>query len=185
MLNAFKPAGERARWRILYDILRDAETGSVVTYEELGEALGLDPGKDRHMIQMAMRRAAQEHEREDKRAVDVVPNEGYRLVEASVNLRLARGHQKKAGRSLARGQSKAVNVDLTGVDPEVRHALEITAQAFALQMDFNRRFAVRQNRLEKAVAEITEAQSEDRQRSADEVAKLRERIERLEAERGE
>jgi hypothetical protein len=183
-MNAFEPAGERARWRIIYDLLCDAGTGTLVTYEQIGEALGLDPDKDRHAIQMAMRRAAAEHEREDRRAVDAVPNEGYRLAEASEHLKLARRHQKKAGKSLARGHSKAVHVDLSGVEPEVRHALEITAQAFALQMDFNRRFAVRQSRLEKAVTEITGTQAEDRKRTDVEVAELRARIARLEQERG-
>ena len=185
-MSPFEPAGERARWRIIYEMLQATPVDAVVTYEELGEALDLDPDKDRHTIQMAMRRAAQEYEREDRHAVDAVPNEGYRIVRAGVHLELARRHQKKAGKSLQRGHSKAVNVDLSEVeDPEVRKALEVTAQAFSLQMDFNRRFAVRQERLESAVREITDAQAADRQRSADEVAKLKERIERLERERGE
>jgi hypothetical protein len=184
-MSPFQPAGDQARWRIVYEILRQAPTDAVVTYDELGEALGLDPDGDRHSIQMAMRRAGVELETEDKRAIDSVPNKGYRVVPAPENLGLAKREGKKAGRSLKRGYSKAINVDLTGVDPEVRKALEVTAQAFSLQMDFNRRFAVRQSQLEKAVHEINEAQSEDRQRSAEEVTKLRDRIERLERERGE
>ena len=185
-MSPFEPAGEQARWRTIYEMLQAAPVDTIVTYEELSEALGLDPDKDRHIIQMAMRRAAQEFERHDKHAVDAVPNEGYRVVKAGVHLELARQHQKKAGRSLQRGHSKAVNVDLSEVeDPEVRKALELTAQAFSLQMDFNRRFAVRQERLENAVREITDSQAADRQRSADEVAKLKERIERLERERSE
>ena len=183
-MSPFEAAGEHARWRIIYEILRDAPVDSVVTYEQMGDALDLDPAKDRHAIQMAVRRAAQEYERHDKRALDAVPNEGYRVVKAGEHLGLARRHGRKAGKSLQRGHSKAVNVDLSEVaDPEVRKALELTAQAFSLQMDFNRRFAVRQEQLEKAVHEITDAQATDRQRSADEVAKLRERIERLERDR--
>lgn len=185
-MNAFKPAGDKARWQIVYEILRDVPVDSMVTYEQLGDALGLDPDKDRHAIQMAMRRAAVELETADKRAIDAVPNQGYRVVPAGEHLTLARRHQKKAGKSLARGQSKVVNVDLSAVDdPEIRHALEVTARAFSLQMDFNRRFAVRQSHIEKAVQEITGTQAEDRKRSEEEVAKLRERIERLERERGE
>jgi hypothetical protein len=183
-MSPFEPIGDQARWRLAYDLIRAAATDDVVTYGELGEALGLHPKRNRHAIQMAMRRAAEELETQDKRAVDAVPNKGYRIVPAGENLMLARRHGKKAGKSLARGRSKAVNVDMSQIeDPVTRRALEVTAQAFALQMDFNRRFAVRQERLEKVVAEITEAQSEDRQRSAEEVAQLRERIERLERER--
>jgi hypothetical protein len=179
-MSPFEPVGERARWRVIYDLLREAPTDSVVSYKELGDALGLDPDKQRHSIQMAIRRAAAEHENEDNRAVDVVPNEGYRVVAASEHLTLARRHQKKAGKALARGHSKAVHVDLAGVDPEIRKALEVTAQAFSLQMDFNRRFAVRQSQLEKAVREITDTQVADRKRTDDEVARLRERVELLE-----
>jgi hypothetical protein len=172
----FQPAGERARWRIVYDLLCEAAIGDVVTYEVLGEALEMDPGKDRHVIQMAVRRAAQEHERNDKRALDVVPNEGYRIVPAPENLRLARRHQKKAGKSLARGQSKVVNVDLTGVDADTRNAFEVVARAFALQMDFNRRFDVRQARLEDTVAGM----SERTERTEQEIADLKSRLAALE-----
>jgi hypothetical protein len=185
-MSPFEPAGEQARWRIIYEILKTTPVDGLVTYEQLGEALELDPDKDRHAIQMAVRRAAQEYERGDKRALDAVPNEGYRVVKAGEHLDLAKRHGRKAGKSLQRGHSKAVNVDLSEVeDPEVRRALELTAQAFSLQMDFNRRFAVRQEQLEATVREITDTQAADRQRSADEVAKLQERIERLERERGE
>ena len=179
-MNAFQPIGKDARWRIIYGLLLETPVDGVITYAQMGDAIGLDPDKDRHAIQMAMRRAASEHEQLDKRAVDAVPNVGYRVVEAPEHLGLARRHQRKAGRSLARGQSKAVNVDLSGVEPEVRRALEVTAQAFALQMDFNRRFAVRQSRLEKAVREITETQSADRRHTDAEVAQLRARVEKLE-----
>lgn len=185
-MSPFDPIGDVSRWKLAYEALRPAATNTVVTYDELGEVLGLHPVRDRHAIQMAMRRAGRELEVVDKRAIDAVPNKGYRIVPAPENLDLARRHQKKAGRSLARGHSKAVNVDMSGIeDPEVRKALELTATAFALQMDFNRRFAVRQSQLEKAVHEITEAQSQDRERSAEEVAKLRERVERLERGREE
>jgi len=179
-MNAFQPIGEQARWKTVYAILRKAKTNKVVTYDELADALTLNPATDRHAIQMAARRAAHELETEDNRAVDPVPNKGYRIVPAPENLALARRQGKKAGRALARGHSKAIHVDLRGVDPEVRRALELTAQAFSLQMDFNRRFAVKQTQLEQAITEITAAQTADRRRSEDEVAQLRERIERLE-----
>jgi hypothetical protein len=186
LVNAFQPAGERARWHTVYDILCKAETGSIVTYEDLGAELGLNADVDRHAIQMAVRRAAIEHEQVDKRAIDAIPNVGYRIAEAPEHLGLARRHQRKAGKSLERGQSKVENVDMAAVDdPEVRHAIEVMVQAFALQADFNRRFAVRQSHLEKAVREITGTQTEDRKRSDAEVAQLRARVEKLERERGE
>jgi hypothetical protein len=174
----FQPAGETARWRIIYDLLLKTATGSTITYAELGAALDLDPDDDRHIIQMAVRRAAREHEVAEGRALDVVTNVGYRIVHVPEHLILARRQQRKAGRALERGRSKVDHVDLTGVDSETRRAFEIVAQAFALQADFNRRLDIRQKRLEKQVNAAMSAQ----QANADELADLRARLERLEAE---
>lgn len=173
MMSPFQPAGERARWRIVYDLLVKTETGGTVTYEQLGEALDLDPESDRHLIQMAVRRAAAEHEVLGGRALDVVINKGYRIVHVPEHLMLARRHQRKAGKALARGRSKVDHVDLSGVDAETRQAFEVVAQAFALQADFNRRLDLRQKKLEKQVRAV-------KAETSDEVAELRERLERLE-----
>lgn len=178
-MSPFTPAGDQARWRTLYDLLTKASVGQVVSYEEMGAALDLDPDGDRHAIQMALRRAANEYEKVDSRALDVVPNEGYRVVEPGEHLVLARRHQQKAGKSLDRGRSKVEHVDLSGVDLDMRRAFEVVAQAFALQADFNRRLDIRQKKLEQQVAVAQSAQAH----TSEEIAKLRERLERLEAER--
>lgn len=172
----FQPIGSEARWRIVYDLLAAASTGDVVTYDDLAQALDLNPETDRQAMQSAMRRAAKHHERTDKRAVDAVPNVGYRVVEAPEHLQLARRYQKRAGNALASGHSKAVNVDLAGLEPQVRHAFEVVAQAFSMQMDFNRRFDVRQRKLEQTVAQIVDRET----RSQREIDELKARLERLE-----
>lgn len=177
-MSPFKASGGRAKWRDAYDLFVAAAVGDVVTYRELGDVLGMDPDKERHRIQVTVRRAALEHEREDKRALDAVTNLGYRIVEASEHIRLARSQQKRSSRALQRGHSKAVNVDLSQVDATTRHALDMVAQAFALQMDFNRRFDVRQRRLEDVVSMV----SKRAERSEAEIAELRERLARLESE---
>lgn len=178
-MSPFEPVGDTARWRVVYGMLLKAATGSTVTYEAMGGALHLDPDDDRHTIQMAVRRAAREHEVADGRALDAVPNVGYRIVEVPEHLVLARRHQKKAGRSLARGQSKVEHVDLSGVDPDTRRAFEVVAIAFKMQADFNRRLDIRQKRLESQVQAAVSAQ----EHTSDEIAELRERLEKLEAER--
>lgn len=172
----FQPIGTEARWRIVYDLLAAANTGEVVTYDELAQALDLDPETGRPAIQAAMRRAAKHHERTDKRAVDAVPNKGYRVVEAPEHLQLARRYQKRSTNALASGHSKAVNVDMAGLEPDVRHAFEVVAQAFSMQMDFNRRFDTRQAHLERTVAKIVDQES----RSQREIDELKARLERLE-----
>lgn len=175
-MTPFEPVGETARWRVVYGLLRPLATGATLTYQAIGEALGLHPDDDRHTIQMAVRRASKESEREDLRALEAVPNVGYRIVEPEEHGRLAQGQQRRSSRALVSGHSKVVNVDVTGMDPEVRKAFGVMAQAFSMQMDFNRRMDVRQKRLESAVNSIEERHD----RSAGEVAELKERLERLE-----
>lgn len=175
-MSPFEPAGETARWRVLYGLLTERTVGDILTYEVMAEALDLDPAKDRHTIQVAMRRAGKELEQEDKHAVESVTNVGYRIVEPEEHLRLARGQQKRSSRALERGHSKVVNVDLSSVDPEVRQAFQVVASAFAMQMEFNRRTDIRQKKLEDAL----EAVHEKSTRTDEEVAELRARLERLE-----
>lgn len=172
----FQPKGELPRWAIVYKVLSETKTGEIAPYESLANALGVDPDIDRHAVQMAVRRASKELEERDRRAVEVVPNRGYRIVESVEHLRLARRHQSKAVKSLGRGQSKVVNVDLSGLDPETRRTFEVVARAFAVQMDFNRRFTGRQEKLE----ELVDTLHQRSERSEEELAELRARLERLE-----
>jgi len=176
-MTPFIPKGEQARWRIIYGLLTPLKVDDVLTYAQIGQALELDPVSDRHAIQMSMRRAAKELEVENKHALDVVPNVGYRIVPAPEHLDLARRQQRRAGKALARGHSKVVNVDLADVEPAVRSAFQVVAQAFAMQMDMNRRLAGRQDKLEATVEEIA-GRSE---RSEAELAELRARLDRLES----
>lgn len=175
-MGGFKPRGDRPLWEVVYELLVATPVGGVVTYQQMAKALRMNTETDRHRMQMVMRQAAQRHEKADKRAVDAVPNVGYRIVEAPEHLVLARRHQRRSSKSLQRGYSKSVNVDLSALDPQARHAFEIVAQAFSMQMDFNRRIDVRQKRLEQEVQQIR-GKSE---RTENEIAELRARLEKLE-----
>jgi hypothetical protein len=176
----FEPVGDRPRWQVVYELLRQTETNDVLTYDTMGAALGLHPDADRHPIQMAMRRAAREHEQVDKRAVEAVPNKGYRVVRPPEHMQLARRQQRRSTRALRSGHSKVVNVDLSGLDPDTRQAFEVVARAFAAQMDFNRRMDVRHRRLEEALTSMDQRH----ERSEEEIAELRRRLERLEGDEG-
>ena len=176
MAVAFEPIGDRARWRVLYELLRERSVGDTIAYATLAEALELDADDDRTTIQLAMRRAAKEYLEVDKRSVKAVPGVGYEVVSEEGKLGLARLHQKKAGRSLQRGQSQVVHVDFNGMDPEVRKAFEVMAGAFAAQLDYTRRLDVRQRNLEQAVEAVTERS--DATDAA--VAELQQRLDALE-----
>lgn len=176
-MTPFEALGDRARWRILYEeVFSGAAHGALFTYARLGEALGLHPEEDRHAIQMATRRAARELEEVDKRALDAVPNTGYRVVQVVEHMDLARRQQRRSNRALRSGRSKVENVDLSGMEPETRKAFEVMARAFAMQMEFNRRIDVRQHHLETATRTVTQRQ----ERSEEEIAALKERLARLE-----
>ena len=172
-MSPFAPRNGVAVWTVLYARLREAEVNDVVTYAELGALIEAD----RAAVQSAVRRAARELSTIDKRAVMAVPNVGYRVVAPEEHLTLARQHQAKSGRSLKRGYSAAVDVDLSDVDPEVRKALGIVAQAFSMQMEFNRRVDVRQRKLEQQLAAMTPKV----ERNEAELAELRARMEKLES----
>lgn len=171
----FDPIGDKARWRIIYDLLVPLQVDDVLTYERIAKELDLDPEEDRHKVQMAVRRAAKEYETTNSRVLEVVPNLGYRVVHSEEHLQVARKYQKRSTRALERGQSKVVNVDFNGMDPEVRKAFEATAQGFNLMLDIQRRIYRRQGRLEEALSATTERQD----RTEADIAELRARLDAL------
>jgi hypothetical protein len=175
----FKPVGDRARWRVVYDMLTAAQVGDVITYEDMGAELELDPEKDRHLIQMAVRRAARQYLTEDLRALESVPNIGYTVVESAKQLVLAERHQVKARRSIRRGREQVTHVDVSGLDETTRQMFEIMAWKFTQQDEAIRRLDVRQQRMQRQV----DAAVSVTQQTSDEVAALRARLEKLEAER--
>ena len=176
MSDPFAPAGERARWRIVYDVLATLGPGDVITYDQAAEMLGLDPLQDRGLIQSAVRDAARRNEVDNKHAIEAVRNVGYRVVEAIEHARLAKNYQRKSEVAIRSGKSKVVNVDLSCLDHDTRRGFELMALAFSRQEDVNRKFDVRQQKLESALAAVTQKTD----RSADEVAQLRARLEALE-----
>lgn len=175
-MTPFQPSGDRARWRVIYDMLARCDVGSVITYEEMASELDLDPINDRHAIQMAMRRASKEFEEERKHAVKPLPNVGYRVAAEPEHLDLAKAQQKLASKALVRGKSKVVNVDLNKLEPDVRSAFQVVARAFSMQMEMSRRLDARQDNLEQVVRDITDRQA----RSDDEVSALTARLAAIE-----
>jgi hypothetical protein len=175
-MGNFDPAGAKARWKTIYELLKLTNDNGILTYREMGEALGLDPETDRGAIVQAVRRAAKEHEEVDKRAITAVPNKGYRIAAPKEHLDLARRQQKRSSKALVRGQSKVVNVNMSKLDPEARRAFEVVAQGFAQLMDFNRRFERRQQEHTEVIASLVETT----QRSDAERDELKERLARVE-----
>lgn len=153
----FKPLGDRARWRVLLDLLRDTKTGEVLTYRAAYAALGLpdaDTTANRRVVQVAMRDAMDHLLKEDSRAVEAVRNEGYRVVEPSRQVDLARNHQDRARREVEAGRAHVTHIDLNGLSPEGRALAETMHRAFSAQADMMRRLDVRQQNLAAVVAAV-------------------------------
>lgn len=163
-MAAFKPVGEVARWRTLYELLRPMSPDDQITYAEMAEALDLDVAKDKTIIQLAMRRAAKELEEIDNRAVDSVRNIGYRVVRAPEHLTLAERHQRKARGSLVRSHSKVEHVDFNALDQDSRRAFEVVGRVLTWQLQQMRHLDLRQQNLERAVeavqGEVTRTESD-------------------------
>lgn len=174
MSKNFAPGGAdgRAVWRSLYDLLRHVPVGQTVTYEVLEARIG----RTRAGVQSSMGRAAQELLRVDKHAVVSVRDVGYRVVSAAEHLDIARDRQRRSHRELKRGRDVVTNVDLNGLDAEVRDAFDRVTQAFAIQLDYARRLGVRSDRLEQQLNAIHPKVD----RTADEVAALKKRLENME-----
>lgn len=156
MSEAFRPIGERARWRMVYDLMKAAGIGDTITYEQMAETLALDAQQDRHALQMAARRAGLELERVDHRAADAVKRVGYRIVEPAEVLGLGQRRNRRAGKQIERGSITTAAVDLNAVDEPTRKALETLARGFAVQAEVNRRVMAKQKRQDDLIAMLME-----------------------------
>lgn len=130
---------------------------------------------------MAVRRAAREYLTVNLNSVKVVPNVGYAVIEPSKKLALAEDFERKGRRAIRRGKDQVDYVDVTGLDPDTRQMFEIMAWKFGQQDDAIRRLSVKQKRMQRQV-DVAVSTS---QQTVDELAQLRERLEKLEAERKE
>lgn len=176
MRAMFEPIGAESRWRTVYALLRERHVNDVVTYEEMGAVLDLDPITDRPAIRGSVGRAAQEFEVVDLHAIAPVRNVGYRIVEAPEHLGLAQNHQRKSSRQLKRGRGKIEHVDLNELSGDQRVEYALAARLISMQMDFNRRTDIRLKNHDEAIRSMVVKT----ERSDSEIAALRARLEKLE-----
>lgn len=146
-----------------------------VTYPEAGAALGLDPWQDRKAITEAMRAAGRKILARTGRALIAVPNVGYRLAEANEHVTLYRERKQRGTTQIGRGVDILAGTDLTGLSPEARDAVLAEAVAGRRIVDFIIATDRRQARTEEAVEAIKGTVN----RTAEETARLRADLERL------
>jgi hypothetical protein len=152
-----QPIADRSRWRILYDEMRTLREDEVLTYEEMGKLLGLNfrAPKDRQIINVSARKAADELQRLDRRIVQIVRGIGYQPAQPQQVLVLARRHQARAVVEVEAGRAKIESVDLSTVDATTARLIEATAMGFTRQAMMMRQLDVRQERLESTMAAVS------------------------------
>lgn len=179
----FEPVGELARWRALLPLFVEVERGTVVTYDELAEALDLDPTKDRRAIQAAVGQAQKTLSREHDRSLTPVRNVGYRVVLPNEHVDLAGRQQRKGRKAIARAQGHVDHVDLSSLSDEGRQIVYAAARALSWQQQQIRRLDLRQADLEHVLMSVTSRQDRSEAEHATHATRLAE-LERKIAELG-
>ena len=114
-MTRFKPKGEIAEWRMIYEqLLETAEFGQVITYAELDEALGRPFIDNRGPIYRA---------REDlgtirQRWLEPVPGVGYRITEPSDHVRVSVSHRRRSQRQMSISVKVIGATDLGRLSPD-------------------------------------------------------------------
>ena len=173
----FETVGEKPRWVLALEVFREHAVGDIVAYADIGAALD---SADRRVVQQAAMGARKRLLEEDQRAIEAVPNKGYRIVEPSEHVRLAKSHERRSRRALVRGHKTITHVDMNALSDEGQRLALATAQGFARVLDAMAAQDKRISRVAKAQEalelRVDEGMSENAQRLADleaEVARLK------------
>ncbi len=113
----FRPKGERAEWRLIYDHLVECAIGEVVTADALGEVLGRDfdhEGSQRRPIY----RAIEELQKMHQRTLLAVPGKGYQIVAGGEHIEVVVSHGRRTRLAAGRTARKAATVDRALLDHE-------------------------------------------------------------------
>lgn len=115
------PPTEEARWRTLYDKIRDAEYGRSFTYAELNVLAEVtDIRRERWIVD----RTRTQLVRSDRRYLENLRGVGYRVVEAEEHLGAGNAYRKKSMRAAGRSTKVLAATDLSRIkDPAVRESI--------------------------------------------------------------
>lgn len=160
---------DNPKWRTVYDLLLPLDVDDVLTYATLNEALDVE---DFRTNRSPLYKAAQMWGAAKQRALEPVPNVGYRVVQAREHEGLARRQHKKSRRALSRGRTLLRNADRSQLNPDEVARFDSMEHTLARHEDMIRRLDSRQSRTERLL-------NETRQAGADTEAKVRELEERL------
>lgn len=150
----FAPKGEVAQWAVAYRVFQATEVGATITYADLADALEMDPVKDRHRIQAAARKAAEKFLTVDDRAVETIPEVGYRIATAERQIPLAGAQVEKATRSLEKGKDLTVHVRMEELSEEGRQIIHAMSIGFSAVAEYTRQISRRMEDHEGRLADV-------------------------------
>jgi hypothetical protein len=161
MSGLFKPKRPdgRAEWKVVFDIVKDAEPGRIIIYAELAAALESD---SRDRIHRAVRRCNRELWRIRNRSLGNLRGVGYRLLLPTEHEDQALEFQGSARRKVSSAVSIMKAVDL------------------AMMSNSERDRALRVSALLVAMARSVDWHAERLSRHDDLIRELADRVERLE-----
>lgn len=130
-MSPFKPKGETAQWRIVYDVLQGAAEGETVTYDQLAESLDMHPRQDRHRIQAAARKAAAHLLETDNRAVEVHAETGYVMVPANRQIAMAGKQIERATHHIDKGKDLTTHIQVDELSDRERGIVQAMLLGFS------------------------------------------------------
>jgi hypothetical protein len=95
---------------LIAELVEDKPYGTVLTHDEIAECLGID-ASDLVRLRSAIARAKPRTEKHHQRALEAVPNKGYRVIYPGEHARLATGHRRKSDRQIKRAISIVKHAD--------------------------------------------------------------------------
>jgi hypothetical protein len=103
---------------IVAEMVAQGSPGDLITYDDLGKALDLDPDERRDQIRQAVSAARPLVLADQKRALIPVRGEGYRIAWASEFAGIAQEHRRKADRQIGKALDIVRNVNEKELTPD-------------------------------------------------------------------
>lgn len=103
---------------IVAEMVAQGSPGDLITYDDLGKALDLDPDERRDQIRQAVSAARPLVLADQKRALIPVRGQGYRIAWASEFAGIAQEHRRKADRQIGKALDIVKNVNEKELTPD-------------------------------------------------------------------
>ena len=152
--NLFKPKGEKPEWYILYKLFRDEPFDTIIPYQVLASAIGLDWSDFKHqrkLSRIVSGKVMYELLKRKKKNVEAIDNVGYRIVFPKEQIDLAKKHQLKARRQLFKTRNNVKHIDHNYLTEEERTIATTAVILVESQIHFNDRVSVRRREQDKAL----------------------------------